>query len=130
MKLMNPQKIRNMLLSQYINNAKMFEVGRVLAPEGTKFSDKITNGNQIILYKNAGNVPQFLNPSALSAAHEHLLDRMDNDIDTLSGISKTAEGNPPPSVTSAEMSESVTENDFQGSALVVDMFHACDFKVL
>lgn len=120
--LTNPQKIRNMLLSQYINNAKLFEIGRVLAQEGTKFSDKITNGNQVIYYKNAGNIPTFMNPSAISGAHEKLIDRMDNDIDTLSGISKTAEGNPPPSVTSAEMSESVTENDYKGTGLVVDMF--------
>lgn len=122
MKLKNPQKIYNRLLSQYIDNARMFEVGKVIAPAGTKFTDKITNGNQIIYYGNTSQAPVFLNPSALSPAHERLLERMDNDIDTLSGINKTAEGNPPPSITSAEMSEAVTENDYQATQSVVENF--------
>lgn len=110
--LKNPQTIRNKMLSQQVDNARLFAVPRVLASSETKFSDKITNGVQIVYYQ-GGTKPDFINPQALSSAHKEIIDLMDSDIDTLSGVNKTAEGNPPPNVTSGEMSEAVTENDYQ-----------------
>jgi hypothetical protein len=77
------------------------------------------------VYWSGSDKPDFINPSAFSAAHRELIEYMAKDIDILSGVNPTAEGNPPPNITSGDMADTVTENDYQVHMPDVDSFAEC-----
>ena len=120
MYLMPPQSILNKLLRQQIDHAKQFAVPKILMRDDQRFQDTVVNGVQILKYSANGPAPQFANPQANSSAHMELIKYMDDALDTNSGINKTAEGNPPPNVTSGDMAEAITENDYQIHMLDID----------
>ncbi len=120
MYLMPPQSILNKLLRQQIDHAKQFAVPKILMRDDQRFQDTVVNGVQILKCSSNGPPPQFVNPQANSSAHMELIKYMDDALDTNSGINKTAEGNPPPNVTSGDMAEAITENDYQIHMLDID----------
>lgn len=118
MYLKNPQLILNKLLRQYLDHANQFAVPKILKKNETRFTNTITNGVEIISYE--GDAPIFQNPQSTSGAHMEMIKYMDDTLDTNSGVNKTAEGNPPPNVTSGDMAEAITENDYQLHMLDID----------
>ena len=118
--LKNPQLIQNKLLSQYIDHGRQFAVPKVVMSKNCRLDNELTNGVEIIRYSEGSAKPEFVNPQANSSVHTELIKYMDDTIDTNSGVNKTAEGNPPPNVTSGDMAEAVTENDYQIHMLDID----------
>lgn len=118
MYLKNPQLILNKLLRQYLDHANQFAVPKILKKNDSRLTNTITNGVEIIGYD--GDAPTFQNPQSTSGAHMEMIKYMDDTLDTNSGVNKTAEGNPPPNVTSGDMAEAITENDYQLHMLDID----------
>jgi hypothetical protein len=109
--LKNPQLILNKLLRQYLDHANQFAVPKVVIRQDSRLTNEMTNGVEIIRYST--DAPKFENPQSNSSAHMEMIKYMEDTIDTNSGVNKTAEGNPPPNITSGDMTEAVTENDYQ-----------------
>ena len=109
--LKNPQLILNKLLRQYLDHMNQFAVPKVVIRQDSRLTNEMTNGVEIIRYTTEA--PKFENPQSSSTAHMEMIKYMEDTIDTNSGVNKTAEGNPPPNITSGDMTEAVTENDYQ-----------------
>ena len=111
MYLKNPQLIYNKLLRQYLDHMNQFAVPKVLIRADSRLTNEMTNGVELIRW--TSEKPTFENPQAASSAHMEMIKHMQDVIDTNSGVNKTAEGNPPANITSGDMTEAVTENDYQ-----------------
>lgn len=110
--LKNPQTLRNKLLSQHIENAKLAETYRIMAQAGTQFSDVITTEAGVVLtYAQGVNPPTVMNMPQLPSTMMQLIDLMDQDMDIISGVSRVSQGVVPENITSGDMMEIATEND-------------------
>lgn len=121
-KEMPKQKVINRLFNQYVDNASLFEVPHILTKTDTKFTEEPTNKGATRWNWSGTTEPKPWNPNAMSPAHMQLINLTSEMMDQTSHVSKLAEGQVQPNITSAEMMQTALETSAQASNMETNRF--------
>lgn len=95
------QETINMLYSTIITNQDAFGVQNILLPKGAGISvSQLAGGLNVIEYTPGMGKPEPLNLTHTPAEIFNMIDRVQRDMETISGINNVARGNPDPSLQS------------------------------
>lgn len=133
--LMGPQSLRNKLLSQHVENAKLAETYRILTRNGGKFNDIVTTQTGVLISYTGQDTPTIMPMPQLPSTHMQLIELMQKDMEFIAMQSATSFGFIPNNITSGDMLEGATENNYQAHFQDMETFanmiaHSCHLELL